>query len=207
MKANKALIKMFKEMEFDDYVVEQLLSNKDKVYVTLKRMCKPPHSKGKRSHYDTKTKYGLLYTTFNGIKKSCNLPNYNVRQIFVDMFINDKRFKELFKEWKKGGFPREWKPSFHIIDKDLGNPITKDNIKLDLYENTIKMAHANRGTAVTYLRDGFRVTKIYDSIREAARELEISESTVRGQLGRNEGAFSNFRVTTDKHRRILDGNE
>lgn len=204
MKANKELMKMFKGMEFDDYMVEQLLLKKDQVHVSLKRMCRPPHSK-EGNQYDSKTKYGLLYTTFNGFKNSCDLPNYDVRQIFVDMYINDKKFKKLFKIWKKGGYPREWKPSFYVVDKKLPNPIQSDNIVLDLYENTIKMAHSNRGINVTYLRDGFRPAKIYDSIREASRDLGVSETTVREHLKRTTGSFSNFMITTDKHRRILNG--
>ena len=104
-------------MNLPDYAIDQLLSDPIKLKLNHAMDTKPPHNEKKRNPIDPKNKYGLLYTTFNNFKNRLGKLDYNVRQDFIGWYIDDPEYKLLFKEWKRSGFAREYKPSFHIIDK------------------------------------------------------------------------------------------
>ena len=173
---------MFKEFDLPDYAIEQFLSDPKRFKNYIMRGTKSPHNEKKRNPHDPKNKYGLLYTTFNNFKNRMAKVDYSVRQDFIGWYIDDPEYKLLFKEWKRSGWAREWKPSFYIKDKDKKNPITKNNIKFGLYEDIIKLSHAGRGKGVIYLKDGVNETKRYDSIRQASDDLGVAITTIRSHM-------------------------
>ena len=136
---------MFEVFDLPEYVIEQMVSDPQSIKNQIMRWSKPIHNEKKRNPLDPRNKYGLLYTTFNNFKNRLGKINYSVRQDFIGWYIDDPEYTLLFKEWKRSGFAREYKPSFHIIDKTKAEPIAPKNIKMGLYEDIIKLAHAGRG--------------------------------------------------------------
>lgn len=204
MNERKQLNEALLEMTLPDYVVTQLLEDIPKLKTRLLQMVKSPNKKGSKSPYDTKTKYGLLYTTFNTMKKKHGIPNYDKRQDFIAHYLDDPEFKHFFKEYKRGGFIREWKPSFVILNSHMENPIVPMNIKIMLYPDALKYAHKKHSTPVTELKYG-RPYKIYDSITECHRSTGVAIKTIKTHMSRNWS--DTFKETTEKHRDYLAGIE
>ena len=203
MNTKKDLMKMFDDMHFPEYMIDQLLSDPAKVKTLLSKMCKPPHKKTGDSPYDTKTKYGLLYTTFNTLKKKLGLKNYDVRQDFIAWHIKDKEFKRLFKEYRASAFDIKFKPSIIVIDTTLDNPIVQNNMRLASYKEASKHSHAHRSRPVSEYHDEY-LFKIHPSVRKASIDANISPAMIRQHLKKERGKF---RETTDKDRKIMEKRE
>ena len=203
MKPRKALDQMFKDMYFPEYMVEQLLSDPAKVKTLLSKMCKPPHKKSGDSPYDTKTKYGLLYVTFNNIVRKLKLSNYDVRQDFIAWYIKDKEFKKLYKEYRASAFDIKMKPSFIVVDTTFRNPIFIKNLRLATHDEAVNIANVNRSRPVSEYHDEI-LFKIYPSVRKASIDANISPAMIRQHLKKERGLF---RETTDKDRKIMKKRE
>ena len=203
MNTKKDLTQMFDDMHFPEYMIDQLLSDPAKVKTLLLRMCKPPHKKEGDSPYDTKTKYGLLYTTFNTLKKKLGLKNYDVRQDFIAWYIKDKKFKKMFKDYRASAFDIKMKPSFIVIDTTFRNPIFIKNLRLATHDEAVNIANVNRSRPVSEYHDEV-LFKIHPSVRKASIDANISPAMIRQHLKKERGKF---RETTDKDRKIMEKRE
>lgn len=188
MKATKPLLSAINKIDFPEYIIEQLSDNPDLILTGLKRICKPPHIKKGYNPKDTKTKYGLLYVSYNNAKKKHNVPNYDGRYKFIDMYLSDKNFGKLFKQYKKSNFDRNKKPSLNIIDKHAENPLVASNLEFITYDKLMKKSSLTNAIKVTEFRNN-KPYKLYNSIGEAHRESKNSTTTIRYHLGKEKGTF------------------
>lgn len=199
MKPRKALDQMFKDMYFPEYMIDQLLSDPAKVKTLLSKMCKPPHKKKGDNPYDTKTKYGLLYVTFNNLVKKLRLTNYDVRQDFIGYYIKDKKFKRMFKEYRASAFDIRYKPSFIVVDSTFRKPIFIKNLRLVTHDEAVNSSNIHRSRPVSEYHDEV-LFKIYPSIRKASIDTNTSTNYIRQHMKKERGLF---RETTDKDRKIM----
>jgi len=75
------------------------------------------HAKPKSSQFDNTTKLGVLKRVYYYQKKHYD-PDLD-RIKFINEWMNDKRFKYIFKQYKKSGFDKEFLPVF-IRNEDGG---------------------------------------------------------------------------------------
>lgn len=195
MTPTKKLLTAFSEINFPAYVIEQLSDNPHLMSTGLKRMCKPPHIKEGMNPKDTKTKYGLLYTSFNNVKTKLGLNNYDDRYEFIDRWMSDKKFVKLFKAYKKSGFNRTLRPSLIIVNTVAEFPFMEGNVEWITYDENVRSHNMVNAKQVTEMRGG-KPRKVYESIRKAANETSVHINSVRYHLKQKAGAY---RYTTQAH--------
>ena len=95
-------------------------------------------------------------------------------------FLNDKKFKRLFKEWEKSGYKKQLKPSLDRID--CKKNYSKDNIQMMTWaENRFKQSvydgKRGRKPAVLQLL-GNKVVRRFTSQRDVVKKLGIHQGNI-----------------------------
>ena len=155
--------------------------NKDSV-------CKPCKKDLSTEH--KRTKRGLLLKIYSGQKRSSTKrkivqPLYT-KEEFVNKFINDTKFINLYNSWVESNYNRWSTPSFDRLDDY--KPYSFDSIELKTWKENSDKAAANRrdGTSTPGARnipvakltlDGEVICK-YISIGQAARECGLNSGNI-----------------------------
>ncbi len=96
--------------------------------------------------------------------------------VFHERFINDRRFIRYYKEWVKGGYTKQLKPSVDRRNRKLGYEM--DNIEVMSWaENRYKQnweRRSRKGRVCQLL--GEKVVKVYLSQKDAIQQSGLSQS-------------------------------
>ena len=107
----------------------------------LSSFCRACHNKILKIHH--RTKKGLTCQIYNGQKSSSKrrnhkLPTYSMQELREWLF-SQKKFHELYNNWKNSGYKKNLIPSVDRIDNDKGYSF--DNIKLMTWRENMDNAH------------------------------------------------------------------
>jgi hypothetical protein len=97
------------------------------------------------------------------------------------LFLKNKKFKKLFKEWEERGYKYYDKPSIDRIDAYKG--YTKENIQiLSWKENRIKgdkeVAIKKHKPVIMLEMDGVTILNKFSSIKEAVAKTGLNQSLI-----------------------------
>lgn len=133
-----------------------------------------------------KTPKGVLTNLYSKMKeraknKNIDMPDFSLQE-FHNMFLEDKIYLRLFREWVKSKYKKEYKPSVDRINNKIG--YLKTNIHIISWsDNRFKqtMERRSRKGKVAQIKDK-KIIKIWTSQREASLKLNLNQSMLSGAL-------------------------
>lgn len=124
-----------------------------------------------------KTKKGILTNSYSKQKTRYNV-TYTLSELH-SLFLNDKKFDRLFKEWVKSNYNKEFKPTVDRINCKIGYNI--DNIQcLSWKDNRYKQrmeTNIFRAKEIICLKNG-QVVGFYKSVSDAVRKTGIMQGNI-----------------------------
>lgn len=155
------------------------------------------------------TPKGVLTNLYSKMKeraknKNIERPNFTLVE-FHRLFLENKTFIRLYKEWVKSGYNKVYKPSVDRINRKHG--YTLNNIHIISWgDNRFKqsMERRSRKGKVLQILNG-NVIKVWSSQREAYKKLNLSQSMLSGALtGKYKQAYGYiWRYANDENPELL----
>ena len=124
-----------------------------------------------------RTKKGIL-TNIYSKQKTRKGVNYSLKELHA-MFLNNKKFDRLYKEWIKSNYNIQFKPTIDRINPKLG--YTQDNIHcLTWAENRYKQRMEMKFTRARKVCQmmGNKIIKTFSSQRIAVKETGLSQGNM-----------------------------
>ncbi len=127
-----------------------------------------------------KTKRGIINRVYNHQKSSSkirghNPPDYTFDELY-EWVIFQSNFKELYNNWVKNGYQKDFTPSIDRLDESKGYSF--NNIQLVTWkENYMKEAEKNKRKVNQYTING-KYVRTWGSIKEASENLSINHASI-----------------------------
>jgi len=153
-----------------------------------------------------KTKKGVLTNIYSHMRERHQV-SFSLKE-FHTMFLNDKKFDRLYKDWLKSKCNKQLKPSIDRID--CKKAYTKNNIQMLTWaENRFKQSKLDgkrgRKPAVLQLL-GNKVVKRFLSQRHTVKELDIHQGNLSSVLNGKRQTVNSYRFIYENPK-LLDNNE
>ncbi len=143
------------------------------VSTMLDKIISDENNRSTTAQNNTKSAGGLLYRAYTYWLSKYDDIKFS-RNDFIDAFIDDAAFNEMFKEYMLCGFDSKKRPSF-IYHKKL------KKIGLVTYSERMQQQSATNGKPVIQLSYDKEV-KEFPSIKAASRESKVDVKTIRNLL-------------------------
>ncbi len=151
-----------------------------------------------------KTPKGVLTNMYSKMK-SRNFVEFTLRE-FHSMFLNDKKFIRIFREWEKSNYNKQFKPSIDRIDNKKSYLMS--NIQMMTWaENRYKQSKfdGKRGRKpAVYQMLGDKVIKRFYSQRHVVSELGISQGCLSMVLNGKRTTVSGYNFIYENPELIKD---
>lgn len=132
------------------------------------------------------TPKGVLTNLYSKMKerakyKNIESPNFTLIE-FHNLFLENKIFIRLYKEWVKNNYNKVYKPSVARINRKYGYILNNIHI-ISWGDNRFKqsMERRSRKGKVLQILNG-KIVKVWSSQRDAYKKLNLSQSMLSGAL-------------------------
>ena len=156
---------LLKRIKILDYEISDIISDLINKHLT-------PYIDNADDRYSIKTKFGLLYTSFIPVYTTGKILNYT-RNEFLNKYLDDVDYIEMFNEYEKNNFKNAYKPIFKMKGRNL------NDIELTLSDTKYR-GMQTRNTIKYYLDNKYICT--FWSVEEASKHLNITPASVSYRL-------------------------
>ncbi len=132
------------------------------------------------------TAKGVLTNLYSKMKeraknKNIESPDFTLVE-FQNLFLGNKIFIRLYKEWVKNNYNKVYKPSVDRINRKYGYTLNNIHI-ISWRDNRFKQSmerRSRKGKVLQILNN--KIIKVWSSQREAYKKLNLSQSMLSGAL-------------------------